>query len=287
MRNHQIFFPSYFEQNRKFKSVDVETKTFVNYSHDSNEIKDILLKINRPFLLYVKNGRVKLSTKDSVWYVHENDLVIVNRGNYIMSEDLSINNHFDALLFFLNDYFIDFLSKSLSPIATIFNSKIDVCKLTFNRSLRFYIESLSVLFEEQDEILLDEEFIRLKSKEFLHYLSKVNKMNVNSAKDVLKDENDKLKYTVEHKWKEHSIKELAFLCHMSISKFKRKFSEIYQTTPGVWIKEKKLQEAKEILLSSDISIIEVSELLGFKNSRYFSKVFKEKFKVCPREFRIL
>jgi len=282
MKNSKIQFPSYFDNNN-FKSIGLDTKTFINYTHNCTEIENILLEINNPFLLFVKEGQVKLSTKDKTCYVQENDLIIVNNGNYIMSEDLSEDNNFSAILFFLNDHFLKFLSESYSPIMSVFTSNYDLYRLSINYQLKLYVESLFMLFQERDSILLNKEFLELKTKEFLHYLSKINVVKLSDT--TFKTEQEKLLYVMENKWKDHSIKELAFLCHMSISKFKRKFSEIYATTPGNWIKEKKLQLAKRLLLNSKKSVDEVSEELGFKNTRYFSRVFKESFRVTPLQFK--
>lgn len=286
MKNSKIDFPYYFEGNQKFKSIDIESKAFVQYSHNNNQIQDILLKIHQPFILYVKQGTVILSCKNKVWHVQPNESVIINRGQYIMSEDLSEQDNFDALLFFMNPHFITHLEEKNSDIVEIFRSDIDVFPLRVNSYIKNYIQTFSLLFEEQSSLLNEDDFLELKSKEFLYYLEKNSLEKFDDMyKAAVDDENEKLKEVVENKWNEHSVKELAFLACMSESKFKRRFQELYNSTPGTWIRTKKLQEAKNRLTHTDIKIYLLADDLGFKDAKYFSKLFKETYGLSPAEYR--
>jgi AraC-like DNA-binding protein len=42
-----------------------------------------------------------------------------------------------------------------------------------------------------------------------------------------------------------TVDDLAFLCHMSTSTFKRKFNEIYQTSPQKWLLARRLELAAD------------------------------------------
>lgn len=285
MKNSNINFPHYFKDNNKFESIDVSSQAFVKYSHSNNEIQDILLAIHQPFILCVKQGTVNLSCKDKIWHIETNEVVIVNRGNYIMSEDLSVNSNFDALLFFINPYFISHLKDKKSAIIDVFNSNIDVVPVQFNSYIKNYVQTFSLLFEDKSPLLNEKDFLDIKSKEFLYYLEK----NILGKRDCpepsIKNENKKLQQVIENKWEQHTLKELAFLCCMSESKFKRKFHQLYNKTPGVWVREKKLRKAKEILKKSDTKIYLLANDLGFRDAKYFSRLFKNLYGVTPLEYR--
>lgn len=85
--------------------------------------------------------------------------------------------------------------------------------------------------------------------------------------------------------RDFSIGDLSKLCNMSEVHFRRVFAQIYQTSPIKYINRLKINKAKELLISSNISISEVSERCGFLNAYYFSKVFKENTGVTPGEYR--
>ncbi len=63
------------------------------------------------------------------------------------------------------------------------------------------------------------------------------------------------------------------------------FKEIYGTTPFDYIIQIRLQKAKELLVNTDTSISEISNLIGFRSVHYFSRFFKEKEHYSPLEFR--
>lgn len=65
-------------------------------------------------------------------------------------------------------------------------------------------------------------------------------------------------------------------------------SVLFKKTTGVGFSEyiytKKIEKAKEMLLSRDMKIYEVAEALGFESAYYFSKVFKKVDGHSPREY---
>ncbi|MCC6288734.1 MAG: helix-turn-helix transcriptional regulator [Chitinophagaceae bacterium] len=82
-----------------------------------------------------------------------------------------------------------------------------------------------------------------------------------------------------------SIAEFARISQRSVSKFKRDFEELYHTTPGRWLLEKRLSYAKLLLNTSKKNINEIADDSGFENVSHFSRVFKEKFGKPPLQYR--
>ncbi len=81
------------------------------------------------------------------------------------------------------------------------------------------------------------------------------------------------------------VEEFAKLCGRSLSSFKRDFNAVFKTTPSKWIKEKRLEHAKALLLKSDLNINEICYDSGFVNASHFIKSFKDKYKQPPLQFR--
>ncbi|MDX1284035.1 MAG: alpha/beta fold hydrolase [Draconibacterium sp.] len=81
------------------------------------------------------------------------------------------------------------------------------------------------------------------------------------------------------------IEEFAKLCGRSLSTFKRDFRLVFNTTPSRWIKEKRLEHARSLLLESDLNINQISYDCGFINSSHFIKSFKDKYRLPPLQFR--
>ncbi|OGX86727.1 helix-turn-helix domain-containing protein [Hymenobacter glacialis] len=88
-----------------------------------------------------------------------------------------------------------------------------------------------------------------------------------------------------HKHSNLSIEELAALCSLSVSAFKRAFKKIYNDNPTHYFISEKLKKAKELLTISDFSIGEVAYESGFNDPLYFTRLFKKKEGVTPSAYR--
>jgi len=63
---------------------------------------------------------------------------------------------------------------------------------------------------------------------------------------------------------------------------KKGFKEVFGTTVFGMVAEVKMEQARQLLLSGEKNIAEVSELSGYKHQGHFTKAFKKKFGVPPR-----
>lgn len=73
--------------------------------------------------------------------------------------------------------------------------------------------------------------------------------------------------------------------HIGYSYFRKMFKSYTGVAPHQYHLELKIMRAKELLLSTDKSIKEISFELGFQSIHYFSRIFKNKTGVNPSEFR--
>jgi AraC-like DNA-binding protein len=82
-----------------------------------------------------------------------------------------------------------------------------------------------------------------------------------------------------------SLDDLSSLVHVSKATLNELFRENFGTTPIKYINELRMKKAMELLEQSDMSIGEISELVGFQSIHYFSRSFKEHEGVSPSEYR--
>lgn len=83
---------------------------------------------------------------------------------------------------------------------------------------------------------------------------------------------------------EISYTEIAKLCGISYSYFKRLFKEKFGVSPVRYVTILKTDRASELLSAKRYSVSEVSEICGFKNVYYFSRVFKKVKGISPSSF---
>lgn len=84
------------------------------------------------------------------------------------------------------------------------------------------------------------------------------------------------------KW---SVTELSNMCNLSPFQFIRNFKAHTGMTPIDYLIKIRIDKAKEFLLSTSLSIHEISEILGYENAFYFSRIFKRKEGVSPEKYR--
>ncbi|WP_417196560.1 alpha/beta fold hydrolase [Bizionia sp.] len=82
------------------------------------------------------------------------------------------------------------------------------------------------------------------------------------------------------------VEEFAKLCGRSLSAFKRDFKNTFNTTPSRWIKSKRLEHARVLLIESNLNINQISYDCGYRNSSHFIKSFKEKYNLPPHKYRL-
>jgi transcriptional regulator GlxA family with amidase domain len=84
---------------------------------------------------------------------------------------------------------------------------------------------------------------------------------------------------------ELDLKQLAQEHNVGYSYFRKMFKKYTGVSPGQYHLQLRIIRAKELLVSTDKSIKEISIELGFQNIHYFSLFFKKKLGISPSDFR--
>jgi AraC-like DNA-binding protein len=81
------------------------------------------------------------------------------------------------------------------------------------------------------------------------------------------------------------LEQFAQLSNRSLSAFKRDFQKQYDTTPGKWLLEKRLNLSMHLLSNVGKTVAEASYESGFENPSHFSRVFRQHFGVTPASIK--
>lgn len=82
-----------------------------------------------------------------------------------------------------------------------------------------------------------------------------------------------------------SLKEVANHVHLNPSYFSVLFKEQTNMTYSEYVTRSRIQKAKNLLISSDLSVEEIAEIVGYRTSKYFIKIFKEYEGVTPSRYK--
>lgn len=224
----------------------------------------------------VINGSQKISLENE-------GIFLLQSGNTLMTERVPGNNSYRSILLFFSDAFLlDFMSRN-----KVFNIEPG------SEQGIILFQNDDYTFNFQNSILLLKEFVssnptlvKSKLEEILSYLlirepETVSKF-IQSA--IKRNKNIPFRHIVESQAGSNlTTEELSFLCNMSVSTFKRKFSEVFRISPKQYFITQRMNRAA-ILLKQNKRPSEIYYELGYEYLSAFSNEFKKHFGVSPKQF---
>jgi AraC family transcriptional regulator len=67
--------------------------------------------------------------------------------------------------------------------------------------------------------------------------------------------------------------------------FHRLFTEIFRETPHTYLRRRRLERARELLVASDLPVTEICLETGYRSPGSFSNLFRRRYGLAPRQFR--
>ena len=150
------------------------------------------------------------------------------------------------------------------------------------------IEGFGEEGESFKEVLLVTEnstdFYQLKDKMKIWVLNVLDRLN--DANSMDEDCVQKAKeYIKTHLGENLTIKYIAQHVFMSPTYFSTYYKERTGETVLDYITKTRLKKAAELLQSTDLKVADISYKLGYHDTKYFSRLFKQKFGVTPSKYR--
>jgi AraC-like DNA-binding protein len=233
-------------------------------------------------------GQKDVRFADRAVSIDDRQAVLIASGNFLLTECIG-TTCFKCLFFFFTDNKVsDFLLKhekftahGASALPATRDSYFVADKDPY---IHQFIHSLYQSFTLPDA--LSQPILDLRLEEILLYLTEKYKQPfITCLKSLLSDERVlSFRSIVEKNTASTlSVEEIAFLCNMSLSTFKRKFVEIYGVSPGKWLQRKRLGKAKELMIEKKLKASEIFMDFGYNNLSSFSAAFKNEFGYSPKE----
>lgn len=96
---------------------------------------------------------------------------------------------------------------------------------------------------------------------------------------------DIVKYIDSHYATDITLQDLADRFYLSREYISRKFKQQFQENLSDYIERVRMEKAKLLLMNPQYRIAQIAESVGYKDEKYFSKVFKKLEGLSPNEFR--
>ncbi len=245
----------------------------VFYSAAAPSVKNRVI-LTQNLCCFLLSGIKKVHASDNCIQADGGELLMVPAGNVLMTETLTKQNQYEAILVFLSD------EDSVSSDGKTPGNAI-LSKIPFDEFLENYIQSLLLL-----RYCGDIDLLKLKASELTIYLRLYYPQHYAAFKYRNPSTHTVLKFKQvisENLFKNLSVSELSFLCNMSISSFKRHFLEVYGVAPQRYFFQQRMMEA-ERLLTSGIRATEIFGNIGYESPAAFSSAFRKYSGCSPKQY---
>jgi len=266
-----------------FKDKKKSLELFVYDFKMTSDVVKSKVNLGMNMFSFLQVGKKQVHFAGTSVAVNKEQSLLLKKGNWLWTELLDTEAIYYCKLFFFSEKKLtDFLNKYTNDIkpykedVPYFVIENDGYIASFINSLssntftdhNFSYALLSLKFEEIMLYLLNK-----YGNKFEFYLHSLISKEISPFKKVVESNvNSNLK-----------LEEIAFLCNMSLSTFKRHFTNEYNEPPGKWLQDKRLQKAKELLQGGDLKASEIYLDIGYNNLSNFSIAFKNKFGISPTD----
>ncbi|SHG04578.1 Helix-turn-helix domain-containing protein [Flavisolibacter ginsengisoli DSM 18119] len=235
------------------------------------------------YIFYVLEGKKVWHTAHGSYEISEGSCVLVRKGACILEQFFDIG--FCLVLFFIPDQFIcDTLKSRSVPIAKTGRQYEPVISIRSTETLKSFFISMYAYFS--GTTAPDRSLLELKFRELILNIAE-NRDNVEALSYFCSLMNEPQSVALERIMQDNycfnlKLEQYAALCNRSLSAFKRDFQKQFNSTPGKWLLEKRLQQSLALLSNNGKSVSEAAFETGFENISHFSRCFKQRFGFSPQ-----
>jgi AraC-like DNA-binding protein len=259
------------------------TDLFVYDFKMTSDVVKSKVNLSMNMFSFLQVGKKQVHFANTSMAVNNKQSLLLKKGNWLWTELLDTEAiYFCKLFFFSEKKLTDFLSKYTNDVRP-YKEDVPYFVIENDDYIASFINSLSSIalagHSYSDALLIlkfEEIMLYLLNKygsSFEFYLHSLISKEISPFKNVVESNvNSNLK-----------LEEIAFLCNMSLSTFKRHFTNEYNEPPGKWLQDKRLQKAKELLQGGELKASDIYLDIGYNNLSNFSVAFKNKFGISPTD----
>jgi hypothetical protein len=193
----------------------------------TSDVVNSKVNLSMNMFSFLQEGKKQVHFAGNSVAVNKNQSLLLKKGNWLWTELLDQEKiYYCKLLFFSEKTLRDFLQKH-SIVETKVENEIPYFIIKNDRYIKNYLKSLSTLSDTSTPLLKD--LLQVKFEELMLYLLQHYGKNFeNYLCSLINSEVSSFKKIIESKvYSNLKLGEIAFLCNMSLSTFKRYFIKEY------------------------------------------------------------
>lgn len=239
--------------------------------------------------IFVKEGEVSVRSHENYLDLSKSNALLAKCLNYFFEtndEQKKCGDGIEVIAVLLYPALVKELFEFDIP-NTHYSMDFNFRQIEVDRLLANFRDSIDILLDNPE--LADDQIIKTKLKEFVLLVAKTQEApsQLDFLAALFKPNDIPFKKTIQQNlYANLSIDELAALCHVSISSFKRKFKEAFGDSPRKYIAKKKVEKAAELLQKKDLRISDIAYEVGFDSLATFNRNFSNTYGKSPSAYRL-
>ena len=234
------------------------------------------------YFYYIVKGNGKLSIENEIVDIKDSDLVVINSniGHTVYVDGPATTCQI-----------IGFGVESLSVSRISQNQLADDNCNYFHTSIDEKYFNTNIFNEIVDEYKSDKLFsnamANAKAAIFIIKVLRQNDQKVTVSHDKkVNRQIDYIKNYIDNNYSEDiKLEQLSTMAYMNKFHLISEFKQSYRVTPIEYLILKRIEIAKNLLISTNHSMEEIYSIVGFNSQSYFNQVFKKKVGQTPSQFR--
>ena len=249
---------------------------YITHSTNDGDWNSTLHSHHCTEIFYVLRGKGEFRVENETFKVKEDDLIVVNP---LMSHtEIGINNEFMEYVVIGVENF------ELADSGERFGYTLSNYR-NYKHEILFYLKTMLVEAENKDDhyeiicqYLLEILIINMMRRSKFEMRASQNKNDNKYCRFVEKYINDHFKENI-------TIDLLSKISYMNKYHLIHSFTKYKGMSPIRYVLEKRLIEAKMLLMTTDLNMGEIADIVGFSSPSYFAQTFKKYVHVSPLQYR--
>jgi len=246
-------------------------------------------------IMYVCHGTVRHEIEGKEICMHAGDILFMNRHvkhsvKKAGREDIGINfiilpEFFNLPLTMLKTDEQNVLADFLIGTLRIHTQRPQYLHFCGDSAIENLMENIirSLLSGDQRDANINQITMGLVFLHLLQNIEKIGKGSLQGYQDIVAD--TAISY-IDQRYQDANLTELAKSMNQSVTNMSKMIKKSTGYTFLELLQRKRFQQAVIFLVETDLTIAQIMNAVGYENSSYFYRKFREKYKISPRDYRL-
>lgn len=239
---------------------------------------------------YICSGQAACFVDGEIYPVHQGDIVVFNAGEvhgWEMEEDIELLVLTFSKEMITGDRYIDdeilrFFDNLTSNFTNILNGQMEATKEIHHSLCSAWQEWTGG--EIAKNLMIKAELLKILTYLNRYFVNgEVDFEAVKQKRKELKRLDEVMKYIDAHYMEKLTVEEVASVANMSAGHFSKLFHKIMGQRYIDYIIQKRIQKAKEMLETTELTVVDIAMECGFNNIANFYRTYRKFYQKAPRE----